>query len=46
MSSISQATLWMAGWLTATLAMTIAGRELGREIPVFVVPLLRSVIGI
>jgi drug/metabolite transporter (DMT)-like permease len=43
-SSISQAALWMAGWLTATLAMTVAGRELGRDIPVFVLMLLRSLI--
>ena len=44
MSSISQAALWMAGWLGATLAMTVAGRELGQDIPVFVLMLFRSLI--
>jgi drug/metabolite transporter (DMT)-like permease len=39
---MSQAALWMTGWLTATLAMTVAGRELGHDIPVFVLMLLRS----
>ncbi len=33
----------MAGWLTATLAMTIAARELGHTIPVFELMLFRSV---
>lgn len=42
MSSVVKAALWMAGWLTATLAMTVAGRELARDIPVFVLMLLRS----
>lgn len=36
----------MAGWLTATLAMTIGGRELTSELPVFVVMLLRTLIGL
>ena len=33
----------MSGWLTATLAMTIAARELGHVIPVFELMLFRSV---
>lgn len=39
---IGQAGLWMAGWLTATLAMTVAGRELGHEISVFELKFFRS----
>jgi drug/metabolite transporter (DMT)-like permease len=39
---IGQAGLWMAGWLTATLAMTIAGRELGHTISVFELMFFRS----
>jgi drug/metabolite transporter (DMT)-like permease len=42
--NISQAGLWMAGWLTATLAMTIAGRELGHVVSIFELMLFRSVI--
>jgi drug/metabolite transporter (DMT)-like permease len=34
----------MAGWLSATLAMTVSGRELARDVSVFEVMLLRSVI--
>jgi drug/metabolite transporter (DMT)-like permease len=34
----------MAGWLSATLAMTIAARELGHDIPIFVMMLFRSFI--
>lgn len=34
----------MAGWLTATLGMTVAGRQLAQEVSVFEVMLLRSVI--
>ena len=32
----------MAGWLTATLGMTIAGRELAQDISVFEIMMLRS----
>lgn len=42
--SVMQAALWMAGWLLATLGMTIAGRELAQDIPVFVIMMLRSVL--
>ena len=34
----------MAGWLTATLGMTVAGRQLAQEVSVFEVMLLRSLI--
>jgi drug/metabolite transporter (DMT)-like permease len=39
-----QAGLWMAGWLTATLGMTVAGRELAQHVSVFEVMMLRSLI--
>lgn len=32
----------MAGWLLATLALTVAGRELGHDLPVFVIMMFRS----
>lgn len=34
----------MTGWLLNTLALTIAGRELGHDIPVFVIMIFRSLI--
>lgn len=34
----------MAGWLLCTLALTVAGRELGHDVPIFVVMMLRSLI--
>ena len=36
----------MAGWLAALLTLTISGRELTGELPVFVVMLWRSVMGV
>ena len=36
----------MAGWLAATLAMTVAGRELAEALPVFEVLMLRSLIAL
>ncbi|WP_157014797.1 DMT family transporter [Mesorhizobium xinjiangense] len=41
-----KAALWMGGWLTLMLTMTVAGREAARELDVFQVMLLRSLIGI
>lgn len=41
---IGQAGLWMAGWLSATLAMTIAGRELAHSVSVFEMMMFRSLI--
>lgn len=32
----------MGGWLLATLALTVAGRELGHDLPVFVIMMFRS----
>ena len=43
--SLSKAALWMAGWLTLMLIVAIAGRETLRELNVFQVMELRSVIG-
>ncbi|MFO0992002.1 MAG: DMT family transporter [Hyphomicrobiales bacterium] len=42
MSPVFKAALWMAGWLIATLAMTVAGREVGRDVPIFVLMMFRS----
>lgn len=42
--STGMAAIWMAGWLLNTLALTVAGRELGHDVPVFVIMILRSVI--
>jgi drug/metabolite transporter (DMT)-like permease len=36
--------MWMAGWLLATLGMTIAGRELAKDVSVFEVMMLRSLV--
>ena len=44
--STAQAAIWMAGWLLNTLALTIAGRELGHDIPVFVTMFFRSLIAL
>lgn len=44
--SLPRAAVWMTGWLTATLAMTISGRELTSEMPVFVVMLWRSLLAV
>lgn len=38
--------MWMAGWLAATLGMTVAGRELGQDIPVFMVMMYRSLFAV
>ncbi|QIG52579.1 DMT family transporter [Nordella sp. HKS 07] len=34
----------MAGWLLCTLALTVSGRELGHDVPVFVIMVLRSLV--
>ncbi|HUE46191.1 MAG TPA: DMT family transporter [Aestuariivirgaceae bacterium] len=41
-----RAALWMAGWLAALLTLSVAGRELTDELPVFVVMLWRSFLGV
>jgi drug/metabolite transporter (DMT)-like permease len=45
-SAMSKAALWMAGWLALMVVIAIAGREATRELPVFQVMLLRSLIGL
>lgn len=44
-NSIANAALWMAGWLTLMVVIAVAGREAARELSVFQIMLLRSVIG-
>ncbi|WP_295142034.1 DMT family transporter [uncultured Reyranella sp.] len=44
--SLVKAAFWMAGWLTAMLVMAIAGRETTRELDVFQIMEMRSVIGL
>ncbi len=44
--SITKAATWMAGWLTLMLVIAVAGREATRELAVFQVMELRSVIGL
>src|SRR6476646_10881370 len=39
------AALWMAGWLSLMLIITIAGREAAREINVFQLMEMRSILG-
>ena len=39
------AALWMAGWLTLMLVMAVAGRETTRELSVFEIMEIRSVLG-
>jgi drug/metabolite transporter (DMT)-like permease len=40
-----RAALWMAGWLALMLIMTIAGRETTRELSVFQIMEVRSILG-
>lgn len=44
--SNAKAAFWMAGWLAAMLLMAIAGRETTRELDVFQIMALRSLIGL
>jgi len=44
-TSIAQAAVWMAGWLTLMLVIAVAGREAARELSVFQIMLLRSTLG-
>lgn len=43
---IGEAAAWMAGWLLATLGMTLAGRELGKAMSVYQIMMLRSLIAV
>jgi drug/metabolite transporter (DMT)-like permease len=42
MSNFARASFWMALWICCTLSMTLAGRELSRELPVPEIMALRS----
>ena len=44
--SIARAAAWMAGWLSAMLVIAVAGREAARELHVFQIMEMRSVIGL
>ena len=41
-----KAAFWMAGWLACMLVMAVAGRETTRELNVFQVMMMRSLIGL
>lgn len=43
---VSKAALWMAGWLLLMVVIAVAGRQAMRELAVFQVMLLRSLIGL
>jgi len=45
-SSIARAAAWMAGWQVLMLVIAVAGREAAREVSVFQIMLVRSVLGI
>jgi drug/metabolite transporter (DMT)-like permease len=44
--SNARAALWMAGWLASMLLVMVSGREISRELSVFQLMELRSVIGL
>ena len=44
-ASLARAAGWMAGWLTLMVVIAVAGREASRELSVFQIMLMRSVIG-
>jgi drug/metabolite transporter (DMT)-like permease len=44
-ASISRAAAWMSGWLTLMIVIAVAGREASRELSVFQIMLMRSVMG-
>jgi drug/metabolite transporter (DMT)-like permease len=44
-ASIARAAGWMAGWLTLMIVIAVAGREAARELSVFQIMLMRSVLG-
>ena len=43
--SIPRAAAWMAGWLTLMVVIAVAGREAARELSVFQIMLMRSLLG-
>ena len=44
--SLSKAALWMIGWLSAMVVIAVAGREAAKDIAVFQIIELRSLIGL
>lgn len=46
MSPVSRAAAWMAGWLLLMVVIAVAGREAMRELTVFQVMLMRSLMGL
>lgn len=44
--SNAKAAAWMAGWLAAMLVLMVAGREIARELDIFQLMEMRSVIGL
>ena len=46
MTAITRAAFWMAGWLLLMVVIAVAGREATRELTVFQVMAMRSVIGL
>ena len=46
MNNLRLAAPWMAGWLSLMVIMAVAGRETTRELPVFEVLEIRSLIGL
>jgi drug/metabolite transporter (DMT)-like permease len=46
MTPVSRAALWMSGWLLLMVVVAVAGREATRELTVFQVMLMRSVLGL
>ncbi len=46
MTPITRAALWMAGWLLLMVVIAVAGREATRELTMFQVMLLRSLLGL
>ncbi len=45
-ASVPKAALWMAGWLVLMVLIAVAGREAARELAVFQIMEMRSVIGL
>ena len=45
-ASLAKAVWWMAGWLSLMVVIAVAGREAARDLAVFQIMVMRSVIGI
>ena len=44
--SLSKAAFWMAGWLSLMVVIAVAGREAAKQVPIFQIMELRSLIGL